>query len=489
MLKYITAFLLFIAAASCKKFVELTPPDTSLEAEKVYQSDISATSAVSSILGELGSYSAFSQGFGGISIVCGLTSDELNTVSQQPAYQQVFTNALLPDNTITGDIWNRAYKHIYAANAIIEGATSSTALSDKARNQVLGEAYFLRAFLYFQLINLYGDLPLLTGTDYQQNLVASRQPASKVLQQVADDLKQAQSMLTASYANNNNLTTTARVRPNKWAAAALLARVYLYQRNWQQAEEQATAVISQSDTYVLDANLNNVFKPSSPEAIWHLPPGVNNSAQNTYTGDGYSFSVAYLKSFGVGPQSFAFDLSNYLNNDLVALFEPGDKRRASWIDSLSEGGKKYYMPYKYKNGADGGGTLEYLMVLRLAEQYMIRAEARLKQNNLTGARQDIDALRTRAGLNATTAATQTQIMTAIEKERRLELFLEWGQRWMDLKRWPGIINPGVSRAEEVMAVVTPQKGGIWNKNWLKFPIPVNEVRNGPNMVQNEGYTQ
>lgn len=489
MLKYITVFLLLIAAASCKKFVELTPPDTSLEAEKVYQSDISATSAVSSILGELGSYSAFSQGFGGISILCGLTADELNTVSQQPSYQQVFTNTLLPDNTITGDIWNRGYKHIYAANAIIEGATRSTSLSDKARKQVLGEAYFLRAFMYFQLMNLYGDLPLLTGTDYQQNLAASRQPVSKVLQQMTDDLTQAQSMLTASYSNNNNLTTTARVRPNKWAATALLARVYLYQRNWQHAEEQATAVISRSDTYVLDPNLNNVFKPSSPEAIWHLPPGVSNSAQNTYTGDGYSFSVAYLKSFGVGPQAFGFDLSNYLNDGLVALFEPGDKRRDSWIDSLSEGGKKYYMPYKYKNGADGGGTLEYLMVLRLAEQYMIRAEARLKQNNLTGARQDIDALRARAGLSATTATTGDQIMAAIEKEKRLELFLEWGQRWMDLKRWPGITNPGISRAEEVMAVVTPQKGGVWNKNWLKFPIPVNEVRNGPNMVQNDGYTQ
>lgn len=489
MSKYIIAFFLVIATSSCKRFVELTPPDTSLEAEKVYQSDISAISAVSSILGELGSYSTFSQGFGGISIVCGLTSDELNTVSLQPSYQQVFTNTLLPDNTITGDIWNRAYKHIYASNAIIEGASNSGSLSDKARNQVLGEAYFLRAFMYFQLMNLYGDLPLLTGTNYQQNLLASRQPVSRILQQVADDLKQAQSMLSASYSNNNAQTTTARVRPNKWAATALLARAYLYQRDWQHAEEQATAVLSQSDTYLLDPNLNNVFKPSSPEAIWHLPPGVSNTVQNTYTGDGYSFSVAYLKSFGVGPQSFGFDLSNYLSDKLVALFESGDKRRTNWIDSLSEGGKKYYMPYKYKNGADGGGTLEYLMVLRLAEQYMIRAEARLNQNNLTGARQDIDALRARAGLNATTAATREQIMAAIEKERRLELFLEWGQRWMDLKRWPGITNAGLSRAEEVMAVVTPQKGGVWNKNWLKFPIPVNEVRNGPNMLQNDGYTQ
>lgn len=489
MSKYIIAFFILCTAVSCERFVELTPPDTSLEAEKVYQSDISAISAVTSILGELGSYSAFSQGYGGVSIVSGLTADELNTVSQQLSYQQVFTNTLLSNNAITGDLWTRAYKHIYATNAIIEGATKSTSLSDKARNQVLGEAYFLRAFMYFQLVNLFGELPLITGTDYQQNLMASRQPVNTILQQMEDDLKQSQSMLTASYANNTNLPTTARVRPNKWAATALLARVYLYEQKWQEAETQATAVIAQNDTYMLDPNLNNVFKPSSPEAIWHLPPGVSNSVQYTYTGDGYSFSVTYIKSFGLGPQSFGFDLSNYLSNDLVALFEPGDKRRTSWIDSLTEAGKKYYEPFKYKNGADGGGTLEYLMVLRLAEQYMIRAEARLKQNNTGGAIQDIDAVRARAGLVGTSAVTQPEIMAAIEKERRLELFLEWGQRWMDLKRWPGITNPGVSRAEEVMALVTPEKGGVWSKNWLKFPIPVNEIRNGPNMKQNEGYAQ
>jgi hypothetical protein len=489
MSKYIIAFFILFTAVSCERFVELTPPDTSLLAEKVYQSDISAISAVTSILGELGGYSAFSQGYGGISIVSGLTADELNTVSQQLSYQQVFTNTLLSNNDITSDIWNRAYKHIYSTNAIIEGTTKSAALSDKAKNQVLGEAYFLRAFMYFQLVNLFGELPLMTGTDYQQNLAASRQPVSKILQQMVDDLTKAQSMLSASYNNNANQPTNARIRPNKWAATALLARVYLYQQDWPHAEAQATEVISQNATYVLDPNLNNVFKPSSPEAIWHLPPGIYNAAPINYTGDGYSFSVTYIKSFGLGPQSFGFDWSNYLNDDLVALFEPGDKRRSSWIDSLAQGGKKYYVPFKYKNGADGGGTLEYLMVLRLAEQYMIRAEARLKQNNTAGARQDIDAVRTRAGLAATTATTPPEIMAAIEKEKQLELFQEWGQRWMDLKRWPGITNPGISRAEEVMAVVTPKKGGVWSKNWLKFPIPVNDIRNGPNMKQNEGYIQ
>lgn len=487
MFRYIIFFFIFFAAASCKQFVELTPPDTSLESDKVFQSDITATSAVGSILGELGTYGVFTQGYGGVSIVSGLTADELNTVSQQLAYQQVYTNTLLPDNMIVSEIWNRAYKHIYATNSIIEGATRSTSLSNNAKNQILGEAYFLRAFMYFQLVNLYGEIPVVTGTDYKQNLVASRQPADKVMQQMVDDLKQAQSLLTATYSNNNNQVATARVRPNKWAATALLARVYLYQKDWQNAETQATEVISQRGTYILDPNLNNVFKPSSREAIWHLPPSITPTLTTLYTGDGGSFSVSYLKSFGVGPQSFGFDLSNYLNTDLISLFEAGDKRRSSWIDSLSEAGKKYYVPFKYKIGLDNVGTTDYLMMLRLGEQYLVRAEARLKLNNTAGARQDLDTLRARAGLTATTAATPAQIMTAIEQERWKELFTEWGHRWFDLKRWPGIANPSVSRAEEVMAVVTPRKGGVWNKNWLKFPIPVNEVRNGPNMSQNDGY--
>ncbi|ATL48069.1 hypothetical protein COR50_13340 [Chitinophaga caeni] len=490
MSRIIIIFSIFALCASCKKFVELTPPDTSLEADKVFQSDITGISAVTSILGELGGYNSFSQGFGGISIVSGLVADELTTVSIQPAYQEIYTNTLLPGNTIIAEIWNRAYKHIYATNAIIEGASRSTALSTNARNQILGEAYFLRSFLYFQLVNLFGDVPFLTGTDYEKNLQAAREPVKNILNNIAEDLKLSKSMLSVNYLDNTGAATTKRIRPNKWAATALLARVYLYLEDWPNSELQANEVISQAATYILDPNLNNVFKPGTREAIWHLPPGITTNGQTLYTGDGSSFSVNYIKSFGVGPQSFGYDLSNYIPDSFVALFEPGDARKSSWIDSLNDGTRKYYVPYKYKTGIDAVGTLDYLMVLRLSEQYLVRAEARLGQNNFDGARQDIDTVRSRARLLPTTVpSTRAGIMAAIEHERQLELFLEWGQRWMDLKRWPGINNPAISRAEEIMSVVTPVKGGVWDEDWLRFPIPVNEVRNGPNMSQNDGYPQ
>jgi hypothetical protein len=489
MFKYIlTVFIVLAATASCKKFVELTPPDTALVASKVFDLDISATSAVTAILGEVAGYNAFSGGYSGISVVSGLMSDELTTVSQQLTYIQVFSNTLLSDNPIITDIWTRAYQHVYRTNAIIEGVQRSTALSAAARSQVLGEAYFLRAFMYFYLTNLYGPLPLITSTNYEENRQASRQPATAILKQIVEDLKLAQELLGTQYADNNNKSTTARIRPNKWAATALLARALLFQKDWAKAETEAGSVIGQGGTYILDANLNNVFKPAAQEAIWHLPPGVYSTGQTLYAIDGYHFGVQLLKSYGLPPQSFGYDYSNYMNDSLGAAFEPNDKRKLNWVDSLVVSGKKYYMPYKYKNGSNTTtGTADYLVVLRLAEQYLIRAEARLQQNNLSGAIQDINTIRARAGLPATTAATPAQVMAAIEQERRLELFTEWGHRWFDLKRWPATGNPAVSRAEELMAVLTPKKGGVWSGNWLVMPIPRNEILNGPNMIQNTGY--
>jgi hypothetical protein len=141
----------------------------------------------------------------------------------------------------------------------------------------------------------------------------------------------------------------------------------------------------------------------------------------------------------------------------------------------------YYFPFKYKLNKPEDPQSEYLMVLRLAEQYLIRAEARAQQGDLTGARSDLNVIRHRAGLNGTNTSTKETLLTAILKERQVELFTEWGHRWLDLKR--------TGKVNAVMTMVTPQKGGVWEnfKQW--YPIPRQDLRLNPNLTQNEGYIQ
>src|SRR5262249_32404391 len=137
-----------------------------------------------------------------------------------------------------GAFWNGSYTWIYQANACIEGISKSEGISTPCKNQLIGEAKFIRAFLYFNLVNLYGDVPLVTSTNYAVNASLPRTSVAQVFQQIVQDLKDAQQLLTASY------PSAGKVRPNKFAATALLARAYLYQKQWANAAAAANEVIS-----------------------------------------------------------------------------------------------------------------------------------------------------------------------------------------------------------------------------------------------------
>ncbi|MDF2188010.1 RagB/SusD family nutrient uptake outer membrane protein [Paraflavitalea sp. CAU 1676] len=487
--KFIPLLILIFSAGSCKKFVDLQAPDTSLDATQVFQNDVSATATINVILAEMASEPILVQGYQGVSVVTGLTGDELLTLSTMQDYLTLVTNNVLPNNGILKTIWGKAYLHIYRVNATIAGVQASTGITEPVRKQLLGEARFLRAFCYFYLVNLFGPVPVVTSTNYETNRLAPRQAVNLVYDQIIADLKEAQSLLPASYLSGSNSTTTARIRPNKWAATALLSRVYLYTQDWAKAEAQASSVIGQP-TYSLDANLNTVFKSSAKEAIWQLPPVKNASGNTLFVFDGSHFSTEYLRSNGLAPFSFSYDISDYLNPALAASFEPGDKRKQNWLDSSTDGNKYYHLPFKYKNYLyTTSCQADHLAVLRLAEQYLLRAEARARQSNFAGAATDINLVRARAGLGAIALSSMTEALAALEQERRVELFMEGGHRWLDLKRWPGRNNPAISRAEEIMAVYAPTKGAVWSKDWLLYPIPQIEVKNGPNITQNPGYPQ
>jgi len=116
------------------------------------------------------------------------------------------------------------------------------------------------------------------------------------------------------------------------------------------------------------------------------------------------------------------------------------------------------------------------MVLRLAEQYLIRAEARVRQNDLVGAIQDLNVVRARAGLpDLSSGVSQDLILAAVIQERRVELFAEWGHRWSDLIRW--------GQADSVLSMEKPK----WTANAKLYPLPLVDIQRNGNLRQNDGY--
>ncbi|HEY0176750.1 MAG TPA: RagB/SusD family nutrient uptake outer membrane protein [Pedobacter sp.] len=462
---------ILLCTSGCRKLVEVPGPTTSTNSANVYTSDATAAAVLTGIYTNMSSKGVFG-GPSSTSLYLSLTADELgfyqtsNNVSYLPFYQ----NALSNSNLIGGDFWSGIYPMIFVTNAAIEGLTNNKLLTPVVDQQLLGEALFMRAFCYFYLVNIYGDVPLATSTDFKTNQQMARTAKAQVYQQIITDLKTAQGLLNDYYVDATALKPSAdRLRPSRWAATALLARAYLYNSDWANAEQQAGLVIANNSLFTLPA-LNSAFLATSKEAIWQLQ-SVNSGVN---TPDGALFILPVT-----GPNNTNFV---YLSKNLLNSFETGDQRLTSWVSNVTVPvgtvPTTYAYAYKYKVNT-GSSLTEHEMVLRLGEQYLIRAEARARLGNTTGAASDLNVIRSRAGLPGTLASGQDDLLTAIYHERQVELFTEWGHRWLDLKR-TGLINT-------VMSIAAPQKGGTWNEQKQLFPLPLADLSRNPNLVQNPSY--
>jgi hypothetical protein len=448
-----TIILALLLLSACSDFVELDAPKTQIVTTAVFENDAGAQGAIVGIYAQMMREVALaSGGANGVTALAGLSADELDNHSPSQGRIAIYNNSLTPVNTVSS-LWNNSYLYIYQANSILEGANKSTQISKATRDEVLGEALFIRAFSYFYLVNFFGDVPLLLSTDYRVNRLAARTLVSEVYEQIEKDLLKAQGLLLDDY----SFSLGEKVRPNRWAATALLSRVYLYQKKWDKAESQASLII-ESNKFPLADDLNSVFLANSTEAIWQLMPTA--PGYNTYDGP---YFIVTTNTNDVTATSFVTD-----------AFEPGDNRANSWIGSYESDENTYNYVNKYKIKSIGEPLTEYQMVLRSAEQYLIRAEARAMQDNLLDAVDDVNTIRIRAGLDPIDGSglSQSDVMVAIEEERRTELFIEWGHRWFDLKRW-GTID----------AVLGPVKAD-WQSTDALFPIPQSEIDANPNLVQN-----
>lgn len=449
-----TVSLSFLA---CDEFISIDPPKTEIVSEVVFENELSANAALAGIYSLMMSSQSFTRA--GLEEYTGILSDEMINYSTRPDQIQFYNNSLSTRNTdVLAVFWREAYKYILNANTIIEGASRSENLSKEAKNIISGEARFVRAYCYFHLVNLFGEVPYLTTSDYRINAKEPRSSVSLVYENIEEDLLEAHALLKDDY----EATSGERTRPSRGAAAALLARVYLYTGQWERADQFASILIANSSIYSLEENLNEVFLANSKEAIWQLRPVV--PGVNTPQGQLFILSAP--------PNSTTRRVS--LTPDLVGVFEPGDERRTDWVDSLSNTTSTWYYCSKYKVAVNPVVS-EYSMILRLAEQFLIRAEARANLNDIDGAKADLNTIRNRAGLSDVIGNDQQSVLDAIQQERRVELFAEGGHRWFDLKR--------TAEANEVLTSLKAD----WQPTDVLFPIPDSERLLNPNLTQNEGY--
>jgi len=457
--------LLVVAASftSCKKLIEIPNPPSAITKEVQFADSLTTLSAVTGVYA-LNYGNGFAYTDVAFTALPALSADELTYVTVNDL-QQFYNYSLTPLNSGVTRLWGNIYQSIYQVNSVLEGVTNNNSLSASFQKQITGEMEVVRALYYFSLVNFFGDVPLVTTTDYNVTGRLPRSPVAAVYSQIMTDLADARKKLTVSY------PSAGRARPNLYTAIALQAKVNLYQGNWQSAYNEADSVIQLGSYNLVQTGLTKVFLNGSTEAIWQIPGA---QAFSNGVPDAVAFVPGSVNSF-----------PNYIITPfLLSAFEAGDQRLANWTGSkvriVSGVSQTQYYPYKYKNRLSTIAPAEDQMVFRLAEMYLIRAEAAAHLgggSNLEQALADVNTIRVRAGLLASTAdvTSQAAVLNAVMKERQTELFCEWANRWYDLKR--------TGTAAAVLGAV---KTG-YTPNAALYPVPQAQRDLNNSLTQNLGY--
>lgn len=447
-IKKVTVLLAAIMLASaCHKMVEVEPPAHLITEERVFNDEAATQAAL------LGIYSRAETVDNQLIPFLGLYCDEFVnpvTTSNTPEFA---ASSLSPLNSTILNQWRTFYSIIYQANNLIKGMEQLSRLDLSFRQQVQAEALYLRAWCYFYLVNIWGDVPLVTGTDVAINAGLARTPKTEVMKQIREDLNLALNWIAADY------PSTEKVRVHQLAVRSFLARVYLYSQDWQNAADNASQVLESGAFRLLDDPSGSFIK-NNEEAILQLWNASGRSLGRNFVPSNSRVKPTYSLAAG-----------------LLEKFDTLDKRFQNWLGTNTVQGVRYYYPFKYKQrlvaeGAEG----EYLVVARLAELLLIRAEAYAVLMRPEEAISDLNKIRERAGLAPLQGVvTIEEVKKEIDVQRQLELFGEGGHRFFDLKRR--------GELDQVLGPLKPQ----WQSYKSEFPIPQQEISVNQHLTQNHGY--
>jgi hypothetical protein len=487
MKKYILFLTLCCLTAfyACDDFLELEPHSQSIAIENSDADSIYFKSASELESALAGAYGDFKNEYYQLDYFVNgdAQSDDAYAGGDNPDNFQIDDYQLDAVNRNVSRDWAYLYSTIGKVNNIINNAADVTDpdLTPERLDEIIGEASFIRAFMYFQLVQLWGDVPLqleeVTSISAEKldeiyaQIFPARSPKEEVYAQIIADLETALPRVRTA-APHKGFATTGAIN-------AVLAKVYATQEphEWAKVNQYCDAVIAGGYSLLpeFDQLWNNEMK-NSAESIFEI----------NYTGgptDG-NWGVNIFR--GVDWKKF-----NLPSNDLIAAFDAENdliRKNASiifedvsglWSDSHYPQ-TAYPFINKWRNFG-GDGAQNYIFI-RLADILLLKAEALNESGDVSGAAAIVDQIRERVDLAPTTASTQGAMRLAIEKERRLELAYE-GIRWYDLKR--------TGRAIEVMSTTIGADGNpigyALTPERLLWPIPQAELDKNSNLTQNAGY--
>jgi tetratricopeptide (TPR) repeat protein len=374
--------------------------------------------------------------------------------------------------------WNASYRSIAECNIILTRGPK-VVMDANLQNRYLAEAKFIRALNYFNLVRIYGDVPLVTTelVNYKDAYEYGRQPVSTVYAQIIKDLTEASTVLSPSY-------TGADIgRATSWAAKALLGKVYLTQGKYTEALAELTAVIG-STKYTLLSNYNSVFDPAN-EMNSEIIFAVRYSRGAIGLGSGFGGNMLPSNSgTAIVPSGAPNGSYNSQMPELAALYAANDNRKAISTGFYAAGQPTAYYSQKFidKVTTSSSDAENDWIVIRYADVLLMQAEALNELNRTLEAEPYLNLVHQRALPTPIVGLSQANMRLAIENERRLELSFE-GHRWFDLVR--------TGRAIAVMnahfaANATFYGGTIYTvkPNQLIFPIPLTEIQTNPKLTQN-----
>jgi len=441
---YILILLLTFSTLSCNDLLEPQPVNLITD-DQVLTDGNSARVVLMSAYRDLAN-------FGATKIVAGdLTADNLIHNGTFTQYREISNKDMSASNGSASAMWGVIYSMSYVVSFLYEGLPDIN-ITQVEFDEITATASFLRAYAYFLGAYTFGGVPIITTTNVDDNRNIPRATFEETLEFVESELLYALDKLPEESFNAGEVTNG--------AVKALLARYYLYRGNWGEAERYATDVITGNGTreYLLEEDFANAVSDFSTESILEIVYSAND---NPGTSTNFSINNLFVGRREIIP-----------SNEMVLALQSdgGDRNVVLEFDGANvRGSDNGYAVVRY-------GPFDNVQLLRLAEMYLIRAEARAEQDNVAGAADDINVLRERAGVSLIEGTSRNQMLQAIENERRMELCFE-GHRWYDLVR--------TGRAQAVMSEFTSN----WTEKDELWPIPLREIINNPSLkdAQNPGY--
>ncbi|MDP4711432.1 MAG: RagB/SusD family nutrient uptake outer membrane protein [Saprospiraceae bacterium] len=469
--KYILLSSLLVLGTACDEFLDVEP-EQSLSTPVAFSDK---STALASLMGVY-SQAQDADVYGSVTaMISEMQADNVRFVGSFPTFQEISRYVTIASNGSVRSIWADHYAGILAANAVIKNMPSveDPGLSESERAQFIGEAKFMRALFYFNLVNMFAQpynvsngatpgVPLvLEPTIFEgEQILPARNTVAEVYAQIEKDFQEALAVLPDKYGS----AAQTRGRATKGAANGLLSRLYLYKGDNVKAIQSADAVLGKTDLYALAADYS-FYDGNTAEDVF--------SIQNTTT-DQSSWDLYYLPAVRGGRGDAPY------SDDLLAVFDQTNDARFTSLTftGVDAAGNQAIFTNKFKNGIENSDNGP---IMRTTEVVLNKAEALVKSTNSVNAEAIalINPLLTRAGVPTVSAsdfASAEALLDRILLERRKELCFE-GHRRMDLLR-----NGKALRTAGPGAGVSNPGDPL-----IVLPIPQRDIDLGSSLPQNPGY--